>query len=160
QKKHPLLGVCLDTGNNIALCDDPMALIETLAPWAFSTHIKDMGVEADNDGFLLSEMPFGEGFLDLQRVLSVIRTARPQTRFTLEMITRDPLKIPCLTEKYWVTFPERNARYLARTLRLVHEQSFRQALPRISQLPRAAQLTLEEDNVRACLHYARLRLGL
>ena len=160
ERNHPLLGVCLDTGNNISLLDDPMRVVEELAPYAFSTHIKDMGLEADPDGFLLSEMPFGEGMMDLRKVVATIRSARPQAKFTLEMITRDPLKVPCLTGKYWTTFPERSGRYLARTLKLVQAQKYHQALPRIDGLPRASQLALEEDNVRACLYYARQRLGL
>ena len=71
------LGVCLDTGNNIALLDDPMATVEALAPYAVSTHIKDMGVAPYPDGFLLSEMPLGEGMLDMRRIVDTIRRARP-----------------------------------------------------------------------------------
>ena len=39
------VGVCLDTGNSIALLEDPMEVVEALAPWAFTTHFKDMGVQ-------------------------------------------------------------------------------------------------------------------
>ena len=39
------VGVTLDFGNSIALMEDPMEVIETLVPFAFSTHVKDMGVE-------------------------------------------------------------------------------------------------------------------
>jgi sugar phosphate isomerase/epimerase len=150
------LGVCLDTGNNIALLDDPMALVEALAPYALSTHVKDMAVAPYPDGFLLSEMPLGEGMLDMRRIVDTIRRARPETRLTLEMITRDPLKVPCLTDAYWATFPQRNGLYLARTMRLVRERP----LPVLSGLSREEQLHLEEDNVRRCLTYARDRLGL
>jgi sugar phosphate isomerase/epimerase len=150
------LGVCLDTGNNIALLDDPMAVVEALAPYAISTHIKDMGVAPYPDGFLLSEMPLGEGMLDMRRIVDTIRHARPETRLTLEMITRDPLKVPCLTDAYWATFPERNGLYLARTLRMARERP----LPVVSGLAREAQLQLEEDNVKKSLTYARQRLGL
>lgn len=150
------LGVCLDTGNNIALLDDPMATVEALAPYAISTHIKDMAAAPYTDGFLLSEMPLGEGMLDMRRIVDTIRRARPETRLTLEMITRDPLKVPCLTDGYWVTFPQRNGRYLARTLRMVRERT----LPVVSGLAREAQLSLEEENVKKSLAYARDRLGL
>lgn len=34
----------------------------------------------------------------------------------LEMITRDPREIPCLTEKYWATCDDLNGVHLARTL--------------------------------------------
>jgi sugar phosphate isomerase/epimerase len=160
EKASRWLGVCLDTGNNIALLDDPMEAVEALAPYALSTHVKDMGVEAYPDGFLLSEMPLGEGMLDMRRIVDTIHRARPETRFTLEMITRDPLKVPCRTDKYWATFPERRERYLARAMRMVAEQKGREPLPVVSGLPREAQLRLEEDNVKKSLGYARERLGL
>ena len=60
EKQSRWLGVCLDTGNNISLLDDPMAVVETLAPYAVTTHIKDMAVAPYPDGFLLSEMPLGK----------------------------------------------------------------------------------------------------
>jgi len=156
EKSSRWLGVCLDTGNNIALLDDPMAVVEALAPYAISTHLKDMGVAPYPDGFLLSEMPLGEGMLDMRRIVDTIRRARPETRLTLEMITRDPLKVPCLTDAYWATFPRRNGLYLARTLRMVRARS----LPVVSGLAHDAQLQAEEDNVKKSLAYARDRLGL
>jgi sugar phosphate isomerase/epimerase len=156
EKASPWLGVCLDTGNNIALLDDPMALVEALAPYAVSTHIKDMAVAPYPDGFLLSEMPLGDGMLDMRRIVDTIRRARPATRFTLEMITRDPLKVPCLTDAYWATFPRRNGLYLARTIRLVRERT----LPVVTTLSHEAQLQIEEDNVKNSLAYARIHLAL
>lgn len=153
-------GACLDTGNNISLLDEPMALVEQLARYTVCTHLKDMGVEAYANGFLLSELPLGEGMLDMKRVVSTILAARPKVHLTLEMITRDPLQVPCLTDQYWATFPHRSGAYLARTLRMVHGQRGRQALPRVAGLPKDAQLRLEEDNVKQSLHYAREQLGL
>ena len=44
------VGVCLDTGNSIALLEDPMEVVETLAPRAFTTHFKDMGLEEYRTG--------------------------------------------------------------------------------------------------------------
>ena len=153
-------GACLDFGNNISLLDDPMDVVEQLAPYALTTHVKDMGLEFYPDGFLLSEVRLGEGVLDLPRMFTMIRQARPKTNFILEMITRDPLKVPCLTDGYWSTFPDRSGRNLARTLRLVQaEEKRRKSLPRISQLSREEQLRVEEDNVRACLRYASEKLN-
>jgi sugar phosphate isomerase/epimerase len=160
EKSSPWLGVCLDTGNNLSLLDSPMEVVEKLAPYTICTHLKDVGAEPYRDGFRLAEMPLGEGMLDLKRVVATITNAKPRARMTLEMITRDPLEIPCLTDKYWATFPHRNGAYLASTLRLVRDRHGRQALPRVAGLPRPAQLRLEEDNVRQSLHYAREQLGL
>lgn len=159
-KQSEYLGVCLDTGNNIALLDEPVATVEALAPFAVATHLKDMGVESYADGFLLSEMPLGEGILDLKRITDSIRKARPATRMTLEMITRNPLQVPCLTDKYWVTFPDRNGLSLARALRMVRQLASHDRLPRVDHLKGAPLLRLEEDNVKQSLHYGREQLGL
>lgn len=151
------LGACLDFGNNISLLDDPMEVAEQLAPYALTTHVKDMGVEPYADGFLLSEMVLGDGFLDLPRMFALVRQHRPKTNFVLEMITRDPLKIPCFTDRYWATFPDRSGLYLARTLRLVHAHA--KPLPRMSQLSHDAQVEVEEKDVQVCLRYAREKLN-
>lgn len=160
EKESRWLGVCLDTGNNISLLDDPMGTVEALARYAVCTHVKDMGVAPYEDGFLLSEVPLGEGILDMRRVVDTIQGARPECHMTLEMITRDPLKVPCLEDKYWATFPERSGLYLARALRLARDRKSPRPLPVPSALPHDAQARVEEDNVRQCLNYARERLGL
>jgi sugar phosphate isomerase/epimerase len=153
-------GVCFDFGNNIAMLDDPLEMAETLAPYILSTHVKDMAVAPYEDGFLLSEVPLGQGILDLTRMVAAIRKVPPRANFSLEMITRDPLKVPCLTERYWAPFPERSGRYLARTWKLIRERAARSPLPAVSQLSREHRLRLEEDNVKACLAYARAQWSL
>jgi sugar phosphate isomerase/epimerase len=154
------VGVCLDTGNSMALLEDPMETIEVLAPRALTTHVKDMGVDEYREGFLLSEVPLGAGVLDLPRAVRILRAARPGIRLVLEMITRDPLRVPCLAPKYWATFPDLPGRHLARMLSYVREHPQGRPLPRISQLPRAEQVRAEEGNVRRSLDYGRERLGL
>lgn len=142
------LGACLDFGNNISLCEDPMEVVEKLAPFTITTHVKDMGVEPYDNGFLLSELRLGEGFLDLKKMISLLR---PTVRLNLEMITRDPLKVPCLTDRYWATFPDARATQLAHALHLVQQHS--QKLPRVMQLPRPELLRVMEENNKACLAY-------
>jgi sugar phosphate isomerase/epimerase len=154
------LGACIDAGNNLAMLDDPMDLVRKLAPYAVSTHFKDMAVEPYADGFLLSGVPLGRGILDLRHMIETIHRARPRTHFSLEMITRDPLKVPCLTDKYWVTFPGRNGVYLARTLRLVRDDEPLHPLPTVSGLGPAARQKAELENVVASLRDARENLGL
>lgn len=156
----PHIGVCLDTGNSVALLEDPMETVEALAPWAITTHLKDMAVEPSEDGFLLSEVPLGNGFLDLPRIVNTIRREQPDIRFNLEMITRDPLKVPCLTRDYWATFDHMSGWPLARTLAMVKRRASKTPLPRVSQLAPERRVQVEDENVRESLRYARERLGL
>jgi sugar phosphate isomerase/epimerase len=153
-------GICLDTGNSIALLEDPMETARALAPSVLTTHVKDMGVKEYSDGFLLSEVPLGRGFLDLPGIFDLCEKANPQVQFCLEMITRDPLKIPCLTQNYWATFSDAKARRLASALQMARSNASEQPLPRISNRSNDGQLELEEHNIRLCLKYAEQELGL
>lgn len=153
------IGACIDTGNSLALLEDPAAVVTALAPFAVTTHIKDMAVKAADDGFLLSEVPLGEGFLDLAALVSVIRAANPEVRFHLEMITRDPLVIPCLSEAYWASFPAKPGVDLARALSLVRAHEARE-LPRTTGLTDDDQLALEEQNIKKSLAFAAGRLPI
>ena len=138
-----------------------MEFVTQMAPYAVTTHVKDMGLELYADGFLLSEVPFGEGYLDIAKMIATVRAARPKVNLLLEMITRDPLKVPCLTHKYWVTFPDRSGRYLAKTLKTAGKEGARpHPLPRVQGLDPQAQLRLEDENVKLCLNLAREKYGL
>lgn len=154
------VGVCLDTGNSIALLEDPHAVVEAYAPWTMSLHFKDMGVADYEDGFLLSEVPLGEGFLDLPRVVATVKKARPEARFNLEMITRDPLRIPCLTEHYWSTLGEVRGRDLADALARVRKNRFPTALPTVSQLSHREQLEAEAASIAKSFEFANTKLTL
>ena len=154
------VGVTLDFGNSIALMEDPMEVIETLVPFIFSTHVKDMGVEEYADGFLLSEVPLGKGFLDLPKIVALCRQHNPAINFNLEMITRDPLEIPCLKNDYWTVFDGVTGSELARTLRMVKQNKYKSHLPRVSQLSEEERLAVEEENILECLQYSKDRLRI
>jgi len=154
------VGACVDTGNSFSLLEDPIEVVEALAPWAFSVHLKDQAVQEYEDGFLFADIPLGDGFLDLAKMVEILRKAKPAVQFTLEMITRDPLRVPCLTEKYWATFADLPGRDLARTLRTVRASSFKASLPLVSHLALDQQAEREEANVKKCLAYAREQLNL
>jgi 3-oxoisoapionate decarboxylase len=158
------VGVHLDFGNNVSLCEDPMQTLDTLLPYVLSGHIKDMAVEPYEDGFLLSEVPLGDGFLDLKTMVKKLRQKDPNMALDLETITRDPLKIPVFTGKYWASFDDSYSplpgRDLARTLMLVKKNPPKKPLPRTSGLSPSDRLKLEDENNLASIQYARQNLGL
>jgi sugar phosphate isomerase/epimerase len=154
------VGATLDFGNNVALLEAPLDVARALAPFVFSTHVKDMGVHEYADGFLLSEVPLGTGFVDLKKIFGICKEHNPSVRFNLEMITRDPLRIPCLTDDYWATFPGVSPTDLARTLRTVKHNPYKPALPFISQLEDEEKLSSEEQNIIKSLQYSKSDLGM
>jgi sugar phosphate isomerase/epimerase len=152
-------GALVDFGNNLSLCDDPMDVVTRLAPYVKSCHMKNMGVTSYADGFLMSEVLFEDGFMDIPAMWAILKKANPKLLPMHELITRDPLKVPVLTDKYWVTWPDRGGKFLADTIRLVTANQSRTPLPMISTLSPEAQLAAEESNNIRCFDWARKALA-
>ena len=154
------VGVFLDVGNDIALMEDPYQTVEAYAPWAFGVHLKDIAVREYAQGFEVLDVPLGEGMLDLKRMVAELRAVNARMPFLVEMSTRNPLPVPCLTERYWASLPGVSGRELAAVLSTVRRHQPGEPLRRIDGLSDAELIALEEDNVRKCLRYAREELGL
>jgi len=158
------VGACYDFGNNIALCEDPAETLELLAPVTIYASFKDMAVAAYDEGFLLSEMALGEGMLDIPGMVKVLQQKDPNMIFALEMITREPLKIPVFTKKYWATFDDTYSplpgRDLARVLEIVRTTPPKTPLTRTAGLSSAEGLKLEDDLINRSIVYARKNLTL
>lgn len=153
------IGACVDTGNSFALLDDPLETIRALSPYAFTVHLKDQALQPYADGFLLGDIPLGQGAFDLPEMVEILKKAKPNLRFVLELLTRDALRVPCLTEKYWATMPGVAAIDLARALRFVRDHTAK-SLPQVSALPLDKQVELEDSQVAASLKYARETLRM
>lgn len=152
------LGMCVDVGNSFALCEDPLEVVRAYAPLAFTVHMKDQAVRACDDGFLFADAPLGKGFLDVSAMVRLLREANPAIHFNIEVMTRDPLRVPILTPKYWVTMPDVPATDLARTLRTVKANASPQPLPQVSNLAIEDRAAAEARNISESLAYAREHL--
>ena len=156
---HEYVGACVDTGNSVALLEDALETVKAFAPWAHSVHLKDQAVQRVPTGFLLADIPLGQGCLDLPAMVQVLQAARPGIHFSLELITRDPLHVPCLTDAYFRLFDDLPARDVARAVSFV-ERHGAASLPRVSGLSDDEQLARESRNVRESIRYAAENLAL
>ena len=153
------IGTCLDTGNSFALLDGAYEPVEALAPHTFTVHLKDQALREYADGFLLGDIPLGQGSFDMKRMVEIIRKSKPNVRFALELITREPLKVPVLTDQFFETMPTTRGIELARTLRFVRDNPAKE-LQYVNKLPVAQQLELEDANVLASIRFAESELNL
>ena len=108
---------------------------------------------------MLADIPLGQGSFDLPRIAAILKRAKPDIRMMLELITRDPLKVPCLTDKFWATMPQVSGNDLARSLSFVREHPAK-TLQEVDGLPLDKQVELEDANIAASLKYAREVLGI
>jgi sugar phosphate isomerase/epimerase len=83
----PWLGVCLDTGNNLRLHEDPLVVAAKLAPLAQATHVKDIGVRpGDPKEFAFwPSVPLGKGLVDIGRVVELLRKAEYKGLLAIEV---------------------------------------------------------------------------
>ncbi len=72
----PYFGINFDTGNFMRVLDDPVQGMEKLAKHVFATHIKDLKPQkgaAVNDWFFFSSTPIGDGFVDNQKLVQILK---------------------------------------------------------------------------------------
>ena len=93
-----------------------------------------------------------------KRIAATVKRYNPKINFSLEMMARNPLKVPCLTDKYWATFPQRSGRYLARALNWVKKHS--QKLHNMDSMSQQRKAEFEQENFRTSIAYARDQLGM
>ncbi|MCA9059714.1 MAG: sugar phosphate isomerase/epimerase [Planctomycetaceae bacterium] len=153
------IGACVDTGNSLALLEDPLETIEQLAPWAKSVHLKDQAVSRTEEGFLLGDIPLGQGFLPLTRIVELLREQQPHVNFSLELITREPLSVPCLTKRYRELLPEITDQTVQTMLDTVMKNQTQRHL-QVSSLTAEQQAELEVSNVQQSLKWAQENLML
>ncbi len=73
----PVIRVCLDTGNNLRLLEDPAMAIDLLAPYAAAVHLKDLQAHrGDPRTFTFwPSVPVGRGVIDVPRALRSLAAA-------------------------------------------------------------------------------------
>lgn len=155
------VGVCLDLVNNVSLIETPQQTMDTLAPYTIFVSFKDIGVDFYPEGILLSEVAFGEGHLDLEAIVRRFQAKNPKMLFQLEMLTRDPLKVPVFTEQYWKIYDEKSPvppRDLAMLVSWIRNHPPKKPLPRTSGLSPGEVLALEDKLNQQCIDYARAHL--
>src|SRR5215470_15702102 len=154
------LGACVDFGNNVALLEDSLEVAEKLAPYAVTTHLKDMAVRPYEEGFELSEVALGDGSTPLAKIISTLRKRRGDLHICLEMITRDPLKVPYKTDHYWITHDRRDEARIRKFENTILKQAWTKQLPRVTGMNTAEALAFEDDNLRRSAAYAKQTLKL
>jgi len=81
----PAVGICLDTGNPLAVFEDPRAAVERMVPFAVSTHFKDCAVIPTGGGFRVTGAPLGKGILPLDDLFRLIEEQGEVSRILLEL---------------------------------------------------------------------------
>lgn len=94
----PYIGAALDTGNGFTVYCDPQDDIEALAPYTFTTHMKDMRIEQSPIRGLIPFLPrgcrLGEGHVDIAGAVALLAETSPRA-----------VGLHLIVESGWVSFP-------------------------------------------------------
>jgi sugar phosphate isomerase/epimerase len=150
------LGALIDPGNNMSFMEEATETVTKLAPYVKACSLKDMGVAPYDQGFLLSEVLFDTGINDQAKLFAIMRKHNPKVNPVTELITRDPLQVPVLTEDYYRSFPDHKAR---RDPWMAMVKAKQTKLPIVSGQTPAQRFQAEEDNNRKVFEWGLKNLN-
>ncbi len=152
-----VLGVCLDSGNPLAIMEDPHLTLEILGPYAATTHVRDSAVWRVPEGVAMRWVNMGEGNVDIDGWVKKFVKMHPTMPLTFENLpTSTPRIIPIFTSDALRYFPKMPAADLARYLALAERGK-----PLPAAVPTAGKDRGEQqrEDLEVCLRYTRKLLA-
>lgn len=120
--KRPSFGVCLDTGNPLAVGEGVVEFAERVAPLIRHVHLKDYTLHYAPEGYRLVRCPAGEGVVDFPRLLEIVRENDRDILPGCEIAAQATRTVPLLETSWWDYYPERQGRFLHEALRVLWEE--------------------------------------
>jgi sugar phosphate isomerase/epimerase len=122
-------GVTLDTGNPLAVAEDPVAFAERIAPLIRHVHLKDYTLHLAPNGYRLARCAAGEGVIDFPAILRIVRGNGHALLPSVEVAAQAARTIPILDASWWEHHRPAQAQKLIEALRVVWAQGRAQELP-------------------------------
>ncbi len=113
----PAIGVTLDTGNPLAVAEDPVEFARRILPHLVNVHLKDYRIVKAPGGFRLCHCAIGAGAVDFPALFALF-DRKPEVKRSLEMAWLGERHIRVLEEGWWDGYPPRPARDVVPFLRL------------------------------------------
>jgi sugar phosphate isomerase/epimerase len=85
-----VLGIVYDTSNGLHRAEDPVAVVERVAPYIRQTHLKDAALVLDDEGVVMQSRTVGKGVVDFHAIVPAIAAANPSVNLTIECRQPDP----------------------------------------------------------------------
>lgn len=95
------VGVCLDTGNPLAVAETPLSFAERVAPKVVHVHLKDYRAQYTPDGYRLVRCPIGDGAIPLTAIESILSACTPGITATLEPGALQARHIKLQNDHWW-----------------------------------------------------------
>jgi sugar phosphate isomerase/epimerase len=159
----------LDLGNPTYLMENPMTTLETLGPYAATTHVRDTAVYEHPRGASVQWTALGDGSINLKEIMARYKEICPNSSFHLEIITgRPPVVLPYLEPDFWKTYQGMPASAFASFVALAksgHPFAGRMVIEDVEGEPpspefHSALVYQQRYDLERSFHYAQQVLGL
>ena len=156
------VGVNIDPGNATWTLEDPVASLETLAPYVACTSIRDSAVWETPTGVVVEWVAMGDGDVDFKRWADLFAEKVKNVPVFLETFAGLRRPFNYLSDPaFFKVWPKMRAQDLARFLAVAKRGKPREALPALPQGAEraAAEAARQKDTFERSVAYCRSGLG-
>ena len=155
--QSPAFGVTLDTGNPLAVGQDPVQAARDLAPLIRHIHCKDYTLHFAPNGYRLVRCAAGEGVVDFPTILDIASANGHDILPGIEVAAQATRTVPVLEDGWWACYPDRPTAGFLDVLRLLWAKGQASDAPYSSAWERGegAEAVLKEewDVLTRSVHY-------
>ncbi len=95
------VGACIDSGNPLWTIEDPHVTLETLYPYALTSHVRDSAVWATDKGAAVTWVQMGRGNVDIAGYIKRYVQLCPGKALSMESILFGPKILPYKDPSFW-----------------------------------------------------------
>jgi sugar phosphate isomerase/epimerase len=108
----PNVGICIDTGNPLAVGEEPVAFARKAAPLVRHVHLKDYNAQWTDDGYRLVRCAIGDGCVPFREIASVLSEHHTELTASLEPGALEARHVRLFRPEWWNGYAPRTAREL------------------------------------------------
>lgn len=102
-------GICLDTGNPLAVGEEPVAFARRVAPWVRHVHLKDYTPQWTEEGYRLVRCAIGDGAVPFEEIAAVLGRHQAHLTASIEPGALEARHIRLFRPEWWDGYPPRSA---------------------------------------------------
>jgi sugar phosphate isomerase/epimerase len=152
------VGSCLDSGNPLWTLEDPLVTLETLHPYALTSHLRDSAVWTTPEGAAVAWVRMGEGNVRIEEFVRKYAELCPGRALSLESIVTGPRTYAYRSPEFWEAYRDIPAWEFQRFVELAERGKPRPGPPRAASREEAQQR--EREDLEASIRYTRKLLGV
>lgn len=109
EEAGPSVGICLDTGNALAVGEDPLAFARRVAPKVCHVHLKDYQAQWTDEGYRLIRCAIGDGAVLLAEIVGILSRHHSEMTASLEPGSLEARHIRLFRPEWWRGYSPRQA---------------------------------------------------